>query len=270
MDLKPKHKVLLNLLYMMSDMTKIELGETIGVTRQTASSYVSDLENSVIHSYSDVPNPNIGNIRTFFLQVKTNPEEPEIISNLKKIRATRFIDGIIGTHSLMVKFCVQNNVMFDKVLTRIDKIISKSKFQHYRIIETLKTYKVAGFNFSQLESKKQVIHSIKINPEYIGFTDYPIKFYVQIMPKDLSEYNAIAESILAPNENITELYRTGQEYGILATVRTESIEGYKAFIESLYRTGKIQDSISTLVIDEKMPLTFRPFSKKFNSDGSLD
>lgn len=265
MELKKKQKVLLNNLYNNSDLTKIELGKLLGVTRQTASNYSTFLEDLLIDSYYTLVNPNINNQRSFFLQIKTNPEEPEIISKLKRIKSTQYIDGIIGTHSLIVKFNVSNNLIFNKVLTRIDKIISKSRFQHYRIIETLKTYKLGGFNFSEKLNDIKKIKTIKLRPESLHLTEYPIKFYVQIMPKDLSKYNLIARDILAPHQNIAELYRTGQEFGILAVVRTESIEGYRSFIESLYQTGDIQDSISTLVIDEKMPVTFQPFSQKFNS-----
>jgi DNA-binding Lrp family transcriptional regulator len=90
-------------------------------------------------------------------------------------------------------------------------------------------------------------------------TDFPLKFYLQILPKRLSEYDAIAVETLAPKDEIVELYRTGEEYGLLGVARTGSIDGYRQFLESLYKTGKIQDTISTLVIDEKLPAIFKPF-----------
>ncbi|MBD3351035.1 MAG: hypothetical protein GF364_06075, partial [Candidatus Lokiarchaeota archaeon] len=58
---------------------------------------------------------------------------------------------------------------------------------------------------------------------------------------------------------ITELYRTGQEFGLLAVVRTKDIPSYKRFLENIYTTSEIHDTISTLVIDEKLPATFQPF-----------
>ena len=270
--------------------------------------------------YSIIENPNVHEFRTFFIEIKTNPEEPEIVSRIIDIPRVRAIDGIIGQSSLMVKFCTRNDQQFAEILKQIDTIITGTRFQHYKIINCLKTFKDGGkglaegkpaimkkstgrhdldgideslldamqdiperfsyewitakasiyvesLSYSQVHRRvKEMIDSgviesvtIKLSPDFIPKTDFPVKFYLQVLPKQLSEYNGIAAGILSSRHEIVELYRTGEEYGLFAVVRTGSIAEYRKFLESLYATGKIQDTISTLVIDEKLPATFKPF-----------
>lgn len=254
----------LNLLYLDSGKNYIQIAEELQVSRQTIAKYIKTLEHNCISSYDIIENPNSQSIRTFFIEIKTNPEEPEIVSKLLKIRSIKSIDGIIGANSLMVKFRVQNISEFNSVLHKIDNIISGSRFQHYRIIECLNTFKDGGRIFLAENPNRPSDFSaktIKIKPEFIKNTDFPFKFYLQIMPKNLSEYTELAQNLLAPQANIIELYRTGQEFGIMAVIRTEDIIEYRNFIENLYKTGKLQDSITTFVIDEKMPAQFKPFKK---------
>ncbi|MHA1683429.1 MAG: Lrp/AsnC ligand binding domain-containing protein [Promethearchaeota archaeon] len=308
---------LLKELYRDSFMSVLELANRLEVSRQNISKYLEVIEGEGFIKYTIIENPNIQASRNFFTEIKTNPEEPEIITKLLGIKAIITIDGIIGQNSLIVRFTVRNNIEFTDVLEEMDRIISGSRFQHYKIIECIKTFKDGGIEFTggngagpppthvldandvaiinilkdfptkfsyknifsilqarginlayatvrrkvRLLQERGVIRSfsIKISPGFIKETASPLKFYLQIIPKDLSRYNTLASEILAKTEEIVELYRTGEEYGILAVVRTSSVEKYRDFLEELYRTGEIQDSISTLVIDEKMAATFKPF-----------
>ncbi|MHA1727220.1 MAG: Lrp/AsnC family transcriptional regulator [Promethearchaeota archaeon] len=313
--IKIKSQILLNVLYKNSMRSLAEIGKDLHMTRQHVATYLKRLKNdNIIYEYSIVENPNIQESKIFFIEIKTNPEEPEIVSRLEKIPSIRSIDGIIGSNSLIAKFYVRNDQEFNDILNQIDKIISSSRFQHYKIINCLKIFKNEGnsiiksenkqmqkldetdiqilktlnkmgpkFSYKSISDKiKQIIphityakvrrktkyliksgiiqsFTIRLSNNFIQNTDFGFKFYLHIIPKNFSEYNSLALHTLGPKENITELYRTGQEYGLTAVVRTKNIPEYRNFIESLYKTGKIQDSFTIFVIDEKMPAIFKPF-----------
>jgi DNA-binding Lrp family transcriptional regulator len=325
MPLKSATILVLNLLYKDHQESLTRLSDALGdvqqrLSRQSIGKYISQLEAEKKIVYSIIENPNVHEFRTFFIEIKTNPEEPEIVSRLQQLAHVRTIDGIIGQNSLIVKFCTRNDQQFSKILEQVDHLITGTRFQHYKIINIIKSYKDGGMylappdtsdvegnnkgfkidavderlldimqdmpvQFSSEELAKQVssgyaplsdsqvyrrvhrmkaenvikAYTIKFSPILIPQTDFPLKFYLQILPKRLSEYDAIAVETLAPKDEIVELYRTGEEYGLLGVARTGSIDGYRQFLESLYKTGKIQDTISTLVIDEKLPAIFKPF-----------
>lgn len=261
MKISPMHKTLANLLYSDSNLKIVDIANVLNISRQTASKYYKTLLETLIERKTRIANTS--SFRNFYVEIKSNPEEPDIVSKLLRIDGIRSMDGIIGAYSLIAEFSANSKSHFNYILHKIDSIISTSKFQHYRLIDCLYVFKMDGFaikdNIEQINHEKENIFSIKIKPEAIRLTDFPYKFYLQIMPKELSKYDYIAKEILTPKENITDLFRTGQEYGIMAVVRTNSINQYREFIESLYSTKLIQDSISTFVLDEKLSQTFKPF-----------
>lgn len=322
-----KAKRLLNLLHEDGARPLNDLATLLGASRQNVTRYLKQLEQDLLITYTIIENPNVHEVRTFFIEIKTNPEEPEIVTRLNEIAGVQSIDGIIGQNSLVAKFCTRNDEQFTEVLKQVDGIITGTRFQHYKIINCIKTFKIGGmdvassagvertgvqpvvdpvdeaildalqaiqdadgnpvrFSFEWLAAQLGTVSysqarrrvkamvdagvissfTIKIMPALIPRTDFNVKFYLQLLPKQLSEYNTIAAGILASENQIVELYRTGEEYGLFATVRTASIAEYRLFIEGLYRTGKIQDSISTLVIDEKLPAVFKPFRISFTGE----
>ncbi len=253
-----EQKKLLNIMYSNSKTTNIELGKLLGKSRQTIWQYIKSLNgNGLEFEKTQILHPNREDNRIFFIEIKTNPEEPEIISNLGRIFHTKSIDGIIGNTSLMVKFQVKTNEEFQQVLRKVDSIIANTRFQFYRVINVLTVFKEAGHVFS--ENYDEVFSTIKIFHNFISNTDFPLKWYLQLKPKNLTEYTDIAEQILAPKKEIINLYRTGQEFGLFAIVRTKSKEEYREFIQNLYSTEKFQDSHTIFVLDERMPSTFQPF-----------
>ncbi len=329
-----KARSLLNLLYDDALASQDSLAAKLEAlrlpaSRQNIGKYVGQLEQGDLITYTIVENPNVHDVRTFFIEIKTNPEEPEIVTKIMQIERVRSIDGIIGQNSLVVKVCTRNDQQFSAILKQIDGIITGSRFQHYKVINCLTTFKDGGkiltsddreergtrhgtpeidvvdeqlldamqnparktgskpermsygwilehalaasqeLSYAQVRRRVNtmvesgLIHSftIKVSPALIPQTDFPLKFYLQILPKRLSEYDAIAAETLAPKDEIVELYRTGEEYGLLSVARTNSISDYRQFLESLYKTGKIQDTVSTLVIDEKLPAIFKPFKE---------
>ena len=98
-------------------------------SRQNIGKYVGQLEQGDLITYTIVENPNVHDVRTFFIEIKTNPEEPEIVSKLIQIERVRSIDGIIGQNSLVVKVCTRNDQQFSAILKQIDGIITGSRFQ---------------------------------------------------------------------------------------------------------------------------------------------
>lgn len=313
-----KAKRLVNLLHEDAMVNLDVLGEAIGSSRQNVSKYLSALARDGSIKYSILENADIVNARTFFIEIKTNPEEPDVVESLRNIPGIRSIDGIIGQNSLIAKFVARGTASFKGILDRIDGIVTGTRFQAYRIIECLATFKDGGkvlarpvdgrdgppidevdaaildflqaglderptyeLVFDALASRfadapsyaqvrkrvmamreRGIIHSftVKVSPAAISRCDFPFKFFIQILPKQLHEYTAIARGILALEDRIVEVHRTGQEYGLFAACRAASIVQYKEFLEGLYATGKIQDTVSTLVIDEKLPATFVPFN----------
>ena len=258
MKISPLQKKLLNILYSNSRQTYKGLENQIDKKRQTIWKYIKSMnEDGLGFEKTQIFHPNREDNRIFFTEIKTNPEEPEIISELRRIFQTISIDGIIGNTSLMVKFQVKTSEDFRQVLRRVDSIVATTRFQFYRVINVLNVFKEAGHVFT--DDLNEVFSTIKLYHNFIPYTDYPLKWYLQLKPKILTEYNKISVNILAPMEEIINLYRTGQEFGLLAVVRTKSKEEYQQFIQKIYSTEKFQDSHTIFVLDERMPSTFKPF-----------
>ena len=76
------------------------------------------------------------------------------------------------------------------------------------------------------------------------------KFYVRIKV-DPASYDKIAFEFLSLQPQISDLYRTGENYGLLAIVRTKDIDSYNSFIQNLYTDSRIIDTHTTLVLEER-------------------
>jgi len=76
------------------------------------------------------------------------------------------------------------------------------------------------------------------------------KFIVRIKANP-NAYDAVAGSYLTSMPQIFDLYRTGEEYGLLATVRVRDTSEFNAFLLRLYDSKEIIDTYSTLVLEER-------------------
>ncbi|MHA1371459.1 MAG: Lrp/AsnC family transcriptional regulator [Promethearchaeota archaeon] len=312
-------KQIINELYIDALRKSKDIASKVGISVQYISNFMKYLKVNNKIRFSIVENVEVEDSRYFFIEIKSNPEEPEILDHmLNRLPGLVSLDGIIGQNSLIARFKVYNNTEFSEILERLDRIVATTRFRHYKVIECIKTFKDGGkmllhggpgdsggpvslsaqdkmmlnilrdspskFSFEFLIHKLKsrgvrlsyptcrrrinkmidsgIIHSftIKVCLNFINETDFPLKFYLQIIPKNLSEYNLIATNVLIYHREIVELYRTGQEYGLLAVVRTRSIRDYRRLLKDLYETGKIQDTFTTLVIEEHLPAIFRPFA----------
>ncbi|MFW9970772.1 MAG: Lrp/AsnC family transcriptional regulator, partial [Candidatus Odinarchaeota archaeon] len=108
-------------------------------------------------------------------------------------------------------------------------------------------------NRIKILEKKGIIlyYSINFNPRKIGFRG---KFILRIKPKNPSKYDFLAEE-LAKKEEITDLFRIGEQYGLLAIVRVKKIEDYALFIREFYNSEEIEDTYTNFVLDELKPYT---------------
>ncbi|MFX1321849.1 MAG: Lrp/AsnC ligand binding domain-containing protein [Promethearchaeota archaeon] len=94
-------------------------------------------------------------------------------------------------------------------------------------------------------------YAINFNPSKLGFKG---KFFIRIKPRDTSKYNQIALK-LEKKQEITHLFRIGEQYGLFAIVRVRNIEDYAYFIKYLYETEEIEDTFTIFVLDELKPYT---------------
>ncbi len=297
------------------------------VSRQTIENKFKVLsEEKIINNFTININPDLHpiNLRYVFIEIKTNPMEPNLVENLLKIPQLITLDGIFGDFSLMAMFIFQSMVDFNLVLNSVDNIMAGSYFKKYQIVETIKVYKINGIElrsfrtsdnfmlddidydilkilreeqglkpistyeikkrlsakykehevkkkelsskYMEHEEKKKecsqptihnrikklekeniiVNYTITFSPKKIGFKG---KFIVRIKPKNPARYGELAQKLMEEDE-ITDLFRIGEQYGLLAIVRVKTVENYANFIKKLYETKEIEDTFTTFVLDE--------------------
>ena len=103
------------------------------------------------------------------------------------------------------------------------------------------------YRIKDLEASNVILnYTINFNPRKIGFNG---KYIVRIKPKNPSKYGEIA-AILSKNRAITDLFRIGEQYGLLALIRVEKVEYYGKFIKELYDTEEIEDTWTNFILDE--------------------
>ena len=128
----------------------------------------------------------------------------------------------------------------------------KKPLTHSQISQFLKKRRI---NISQPAVSKRIkgledlIKKFTIIPDLTKL-GIKIKFYVRIKV-DPASYNATALEFLSNQPQITDLYRTGENYGLLAIVRAEDIDFYNNFIQNLYTDSRILDTHTTLVLEER-------------------
>jgi DNA-binding Lrp family transcriptional regulator len=107
----------------------------------------------------------------------------------------------------------------------------------------------AVFNrLSRLETSGVILgYTLRVDHSKLGLQT---KFIVRIKANP-NAYDAVAESYLTAMPQISDLYRTGEEYGLLATVRVRDASEFNTFLLRLYDSKEIIDTYSTLVLEER-------------------
>jgi len=90
-------------------------------------------------------------------------------------------------------------------------------------------------------------HTILVNQEKMGFKT---KLVVRLKVNPAS-YDNVARNFLVPMDEITDLYRTGEDYGLVAIIRVRDVSEYNAFLLGLYVSRDVIDTHSTLVLEER-------------------
>jgi len=169
----------------------------IGLSRQTYQNKLDDLrDQKIITNFTININPNIqpNNLKYVMLEIKTNPKEPELVNRLLEIPQLRTLDGIIGDFSLFALFIFKSPEEYYQILNTIDKIMSKSYFKKYQIIETIKVFKTNGISLkkSKMTFEEELLARISNdnNKESVEI-EYPEKLDLKrIAKKNVNiEYN---------------------------------------------------------------------------------
>ncbi|KKN20227.1 hypothetical protein LCGC14_0937790 [marine sediment metagenome] len=206
-----------------------------------------------------------------FFVFKSQEEFNSILKKIDKIMASSHFKkyqiletiNIYKTNGIRLSGLKTKNLNLDETDYSILEIL-----QEEQSIKTLSTYeirdimkKVCEKDISQstihnriknLEVNKIILnYAMNFKPKEIGFEG---KFFLRTKPKDPSKYEELALKLEKIPE-ITDLYRIGEEYGLLAVVRVKKIGEYGSFIRNLYLSEEIEDTFTNFVLDELKPYT---------------
>ena len=157
--------------------------EMLNYTRQTFYKKFENLiEQKVISNFTINIDPNIrpNNLKYVMIEIKTNPKEPELVEELLKIPQLRILDGIFGDFSLFALFIFKSPQEYYQILNSIDKIMAKSYFKKYQIIETIKVFKTNGISLRNLKISFDI--GRKINLKEISKISANIEYNPQKFP----------------------------------------------------------------------------------------
>lgn len=100
----------------------------------------------------------------------------------------------------------------------------------------------------RLESRSVILrHTIMVDQLKLGLRT---KLVVRIKVNPAS-HTTVAHNLLTPMDQILDLYRTGEDYGLLATIRISNIAEYNSFLLRLYASEDIIDTHTVLVLEER-------------------
>lgn len=163
----------------------------------------------------------------------------------------------------LTKVRLDGNYTLDKIDHLILKILEEdqglkllSTFEISRILKRKYQIEISQSTiYNRIKNLEQsgiiLNYAINFNPSKLGFKG---KFFIRIKPRDTSKYNQIALK-LEKKQEITHLFRIGEQYGLFAIVRVRNIEDYASFIKYLYETEEIEDTFTIFVLDELNPYT---------------
>jgi len=165
----------------------------------------------------------------------------------------------------------ESGVLFDKRakplnLDNIDLEILKillNQIRYVKVPQSLSTTQISkilcsrGIQISQpavfkrlmrLESSRVILgYTIMVDPFKLGIkTKLIVRFKV-----NPASYDTAAWNFLSPMNEITDLYRTGEDYGLLAITRVSNVSQYNSFLLRLYNSEDIIDTYTILVLEER-------------------
>ena len=90
-------------------------------------------------------------------------------------------------------------------------------------------------------------YTVRVNHSWLGARTKLI-VRVKVNP---NAYNVVAQDFLASMPEVTDLYRTGEEYGLLAFVRVRDTADFNSLLLRLYGSRDVLDTFTTLVLEER-------------------
>ena len=201
---------------------------------------------------------------SLILKVRIKDDYDIILSQIDSLMAKsalkkyQIIDIIYTYKETGFKFDLRENKreLDQKDLELIDILRNQGKkpLTHSQISQQLKKKKIqisqpAVFKRIKRLEEENIIKAFTIIPEYVKL-GLRTKLYIRIKV-DPASYSTIASEFLSKQPQILDLYRTGENYGLLAIVRTKDIESYNKFIQNLYTNSRIIDTHTTLVLEER-------------------
>ena len=100
----------------------------------------------------------------------------------------------------------------------------------------------------RLESRGVILrYTVMVDPVKLGIRT---KLIVRIKVHPAS-YDRVARNFLAPMNEITDLYRTGEDYGLLAFAMVKDVLQYNSLLLRLYASKGIIDTHTVLVLEER-------------------
>jgi DNA-binding Lrp family transcriptional regulator len=296
--LDPLSEDILHILCFRSTNSFRGLPGNLGVSSSTFKRNITFLRRSqLIKSWTFVLNPSIlAKNKILFFFLKTNPNEPEIVSKLlNKYNNNKLssLVGITGTYSLIGQFHYPDPSSFLDSLEELYSIVGETGFQKYLLIEAIETKKYSGFKCKEIKrslrpdelerlhkvidlnnqsefplSSYQLAKRLNVSQPVIsrtltrwknehvilGYsyqTDYwknhYIHSYIQIKTT-LGKYKEIIEYCLL-NDRVLDVFRTNSEYSLLIKARFINLEDLNNFLKELYINTKLEDTISSVVLD---------------------
>ncbi len=150
-----------------------------------------------------------------------------------------------------------------------ETILKKIRILNQRInITELAKQTEIGVTQSTLSKKLEKYLQIGLVRKYTlcidpAFLHLETKFILRIKPLSLDQYTIIAGMIARKFPEVIDLYRTGEDFGLLAIVRTQDITAYNQFLRKLYQTVDVEDTHTVLVIEEQKPSILPVYEKDY-------
>jgi DNA-binding Lrp family transcriptional regulator len=132
------------------------VAEEIGVSSQWLRRQIQRMrKEGIIKSWEIILNPRSIQQQIFFFLLKTNPNEPNVITKLLKISELKtdselsILEGITGDYSLIGRFHSPNASKFLDSLDHLYELVGKTGFQKFQLVEVIKAYKEHGLPCSE-------------------------------------------------------------------------------------------------------------------------
>ena len=114
------------------------------------------------------------------------------------------------------------------------------------LMEPMLSQSAVSKALEKLTLKRAIVgHSIDIDFSLIGL---PVKFVVRIKVNP-GTASAIAQKMIE-DDAVWDLYRTSEDYSLLAIIRTDTIANFNRFLRNLYNNESVLDTRSYITLEE--------------------